>query len=346
MDADTGIIGGGAVESASDSSVETTVFGLNDFKPRSFGEFKAPEPAVSTEPAAEGQIGDNAAPVVVEEPKEEVLLAGKFKSKEALETGYKNLESLQTQKNQEAAQIKAENLRIAEELENYKNLVSKFTMTPQTPEQAPVKPEEMTPEQMEEMKEQMIDKFMNDPLGYEKELEEKLMNKLLDKVEGKIKPVADYVANETGQASWNNAVSQFENAVDDSGNPLRPDFNDLKADMSEYYKQHPELSEDVSSLEDVYFKVKGMKAGVLSTPKTPEEMLNDPEFVKAVLANQTIKETIVKSHLEGIRGGQPPPVINSSLGGQPSASPNNKPKSFAEASKRALERITGIISPN
>lgn len=319
FDADTGLNVGGASESSS-TPVDNVSQSSESIKPASLSEYLDRKAEESVKVDTTGQVTEVATESEV--VKDEPLILGKFKSQDDVVKSYVNLESLSTKNAQQLSQIRAENERLAQELESIK--ASK--------QETPPIQEELTPEKLEQMKDAELELMMSDPVGYKK----KLLEDIKSELKKDIAPAQTWIQKEESQRKWNEATATFAET--------NPDFKELTAEIVEVFNEFPTLYQKSpdAALQKAYELAKNSKLAkeASSNKVNPEELAKDPEFLKKyVYSNPEVTNTVLKSHLKNISDGAPPPTINSSTGGSPAVTPKQKAGSLGEASRRFLEKL-------
>ena len=141
---------------------------------------------------------------------------------------------------------------------------------------------------------------------------------LSELVTGIVEPKLQSVKDFEEMRQWE---SQAEALVD-----AKPDFDEMIPVMEQVITEKPYLATLPNALEVVYDVAKARQATI--------DPLSDPAFRQKILSDETIRNEIIKSHLEGIQKGAPPIVIGG--GGSPPATPPNAPKTLREATRMFL----------
>ena len=83
-----------------------------------------------------------------------------------------------------------------------------------------------------------------------------------------------------------------------------------------------------------------------SQPVTAEQLLADPNFIKQIIANPQIQQSIISNYVNGVNNGQSqmPVMIGNQPGGQAPSAPDFQPKNIREAGK-AFRSWTNRANP-
>ena len=190
---------------------------------------------------------------------------------------------------------------------------------------------EMTPEE----KEVALEEYYADPLEAQakrdqqtiKALEHR-MQKTLESVLQPLAPVIERQRYETEINNYTNLLQNFAREHSDIQDVL-PAMK-IVADAIGHSAIKAMEQAGQSPIEALYTVAKGLHSPAPPPQPTPEQLIADPNYRQKILADQNIKNEILKSTVSGIKDGQPPPVIGSQ-GGVPPATPSEKPRSVREA---------------
>ena len=112
------------------------------------------------------------------------------------------------------------------------------------------------------------------------------------------------------------------------------DLQRLLPEIAEYIMENPRFAEDSEGLLRAYEAVRSRKY------RDTDELLEDPEFIRAMAENEQIREAVLRAHMEEIRkGGRVPQAIGA--GGEAGKSPiaGRKPITGMEMAKKRLEAM-------
>ncbi len=192
----------------------------------------------------------------------------------------------------------------------------------------------LTPEQFQEM-------LYNEP--------EKAMSLLFAKAEEAAdKKIAAYKAEQQQQ------VQEYQSKVENFSNQLMstsaryPDLKDHIPAIERFIQENPYLESAPNAVELAY---KAVKADQLmqNPPRpslTPEQLLQDDNFLQQAAQNEAIRTAVLRGHAEAIRSKQPPPVISSQPGLSPAAAKEEikSTKDAAKASLGLFNRVLGRVN--
>ena len=160
--------------------------------------------------------------------KAERLYANKYKTPEAMETGYLESQKNMLKKSSEADNYKKLNAKLMAEIETIKAQVSELS-----------KPVE-TPESEEEPEGDLYD----DPKAYIENIINKTLKSVLPNIENKIKPIEETVTNMTNARKVADLAARFARE--------HPDWKQREEGMSEAFQRYPELEKSDNGLEIAY----------------------------------------------------------------------------------------------
>jgi len=258
-----------------------------------------------------GQAVDN-----VGQSKEEPLILGKFKNQNELIKAYTNLEGFTTMTRQELAQAK----QMLENQKTVEEVVDK-------PEENPM--EQLDEEALEAKKEEILNKFYEDPLKFIDDINKNAEVRAEEITKKMLEPIYQEREQAANQKKWDDIALQFK--------ATHSDMADYSEDMIKFLEDNKEIAGKENSIELAYNYVKGMKA---QNQKSPDELLDDPEFIQKAISNEKFRNEILKATAAGVKKGGPPPVISGNAnGGKPVAVPPTTAKSFKEAGQMMLKSL-------
>lgn len=235
-----------------------------------------------------------------------------------LHKDFTTLSSTYTKTNQELVELRAQ-------AEVYKQMVETFQKQPPVAPQVP-QVTEPTPEQLEQEKENFMTRFYEDPLAAISELVTKNVTPIVEPIN------RDREAQEKDKA-FNDEVQRVSGKYSD--------FNDLVPQMAAVLEANPELNKQ--GLETVYMYAKANAATAQAPAPTPEQLLQDPQFVQQIMSNPQITSQIVSQYVnqKAATNQQIPVVLGNQAGGSIPSMPTNTPTTLSEASK-AFAKYLGL----
>jgi len=252
-----------------------------------------------------------------EPQQQEQLILGKFKNTEEVFRGYQNLQADYTRKSQELADTKKMVETLQEQLQQL------------TTAQPSVQPVQQTQQpQQDELTtldaESYLSQFYEKPQDAIAKVVESTVKKILAPLESKITPVIQEVDARKTQELWDGAVTNFSQQ--------NPDMAEFLDGMKQYISENKlgTSSNPEKVLKDAYIYAKGLKYQP-SHQLDPKALLSDQNFRNLILQDESIKNELLKAHMQQIKDNQPPTVINSQSAGQAMVTPPNKPKTLDEA---------------
>lgn len=328
-DTGTGASTGGEVSTGSE---EFKIRTLKDVNP--FADDPEPEPKPE-DPKPEDDPSSNPDPNAGDPNKEgdggtNQLILGKFKDTDSLATAYQNIQS-------HSSRVANQNALLIKQVEE---LTAKLESN-QQPQQKTTPPNNDDDSNKDDVSEDEIDSFLNNPAEYKSKLKQEILGEIKSQLAPDLNLVQQIRTSHEETAEWERKAIEVAQAFDpETGEQLYPDFFDLKDEVDQAFKMFPQLIQS-KDFEGAIKAARLIKQAANPTPAPkPEDLLNDESFVnEKILTNPQIKEKLLKSHMEEIRKGTPPPQINGNAGGSPPASPIEKPKSLKEAGQRFLSRI-------
>lgn len=248
------------------------------------------------------------------EPESEPLILGKFKSQADLEKAYVEAEKRISQYGQQFSQ----NQRQIEQMQAQLYQLQQFVQRLQEPQQP-----QLTPEEIQERNQQWLDKFYEDPLG--------MLNDVINaSIQQAINPLANKI--------------QFKERVDYYSQQVLaakakyPDFDDYRPQMEAIIKEQGQyLAGLPNAVEVIYNMAKAQSA------KSPDDYLQDEEFRKKILVDESIRNEILKQYAQQVASGQPPVVLGKQQGEIPAVEPVEI-KNTQDAKKASIaffQRILG-----
>ncbi|EGD47135.1 hypothetical protein Cpap_1527 [Ruminiclostridium papyrosolvens DSM 2782] len=153
-------------------------------------------------------------------------------------------------------------------------------------------------------------------------------------IDKELAPIIDFVKNQMKVDSWGNALKQFRSSV--------PDYADNEQSIIQYINDNGLGDSDNPDivLKDAYIAARQQN---YQPPQQvdPTSYLQDEDFVtQNILSNPDIVNRVIKAQAEKMQQGQPPVSI-ASTGGQPIATPVEKPKNTDEFRARARAILGG-----
>ena len=283
-------------------------------KPGSFSEWlddyeaKQNQPEI-TEPEQD-VIPAEVPPAAPQEPAPEPLIMGKFKTQADLENAYQEAQ----RKISELGQTNSLTAQGMQQMRNELSQVREFM----TKQQQPPKPEEpkFTPEQEQELFTSLYNS--ENPIS-------EMMKILQPVIQGQVKPLQEKLQAYESERQWQAQVSEAASKFSD--------FQEMVPEVMAIIQEKPYLAQLPGAVEEAYNLAKARQ--VLSQPKPPTmgEMLNNPEFIKSITQNETVRREILKGHAQQVQQNQPPPVIGKQAGGLPPSTPRESIKTVGDATK-------------
>ncbi len=113
-----------------------------------------------------------------------------------------------------------------------------------------------------------------------------------------------------------------------------PDVDAMMPLMGQVFDQYPNIAEQPRAMETAYRIARGM-APAPQSAKSPDELLNDPEFQTKILNHPEIRNRLLGQYLSGKQSQAAglPPSTAGLPGGTPPAAPANAPRTPGEAVK-------------
>jgi hypothetical protein len=228
---------------------------------------------------------------------------------------YTKLQGTYTKTSQELAEYRGQ-------VQALQQMVQQFQQQPQAQPQQP-----QVPVDPEKVKEDFMNRFYDDPLGAIQELVSK-------SVEPAINPIKQMVEPITKERQLQEQIQQVSGKFSD--------FNDMVPAIQQLINEMPQLAEQ--GLETLYYVAKGRSAQTAQPAPTPEQLIQDPNFVQQyVLNNPNIQQQMISNYVNQRQqtNQQTPVVMAGHPGGQPPAMPEQKPKTIGEGSK-AFRKFLGL----
>lgn len=251
------------------------------------------------------------APAISAPSPSQTLLLGRFQTPDDMANAYRNLESDYTRKSQELS-----------------NLRKQHDSAAQLPQQ-PLMPmqQTQTPEDRAAMKEKLLERFYEDPVGVFEEMQQKAVETATHTMGKTIAPISEAFTAQQKTESTNKLAMEFTQKPENAG------WQEFQDDMKQIIETYPEMKEDPDVFNKAYMMAKGMRY----KPQDVNSMLQDPNILQQLTANEGLKNTIINNHLaqvSGVNNNIPPAIGNQ--GGMSFAPPPNKPKTFDEARERTM----------
>lgn len=299
-----GDTGGGAVSTPQSFTQGTPNWGM-------------PNQGAPTQTPTQTQIPTPVVPTPVVPQQQEMLDFGGRKIPVAdpsirdLHKDFNTLQSTYTKTNQELLDLRTQNQMFQQMIQQQMNGQGGAGTIP---------PQQAEPQlSAEQVREEFMSKFYDDPMTA---LEE-LINK-------KVQPVVEPI---TKEREWNAEVQRVSGKF--------TDFQDMVPHMEAILQENPNLAKQ--GLETVYMYAKGRSAQSQVPAQTPEQMLQDPEFLKQIMGNENITNQIVSQYVNNKQATNQgtPTVLGNQYGGSMPSMPDNKPKTLGDAS-RAYAKYLGL----
>jgi hypothetical protein len=193
---------------------------------------------------------------------------------------------------------------------------------PEQPPPAAANPYELTPE----LRAKLEEEFYDDPIGLQMKLIELTVPKAVNPELSKINPIIEqYERTE----ALNRKAEELTRQMQDFA-AATPDFFEYQEAMGQIADQYPQLQDVPNSVEIIYNMAKAQAPPL--PPVTPpergqahdkgpnlEQMLQDQEVLKALAANEELKNMIIQQQIQGIKDNPAPPVAGMGTAGLPPA---------------------------
>lgn len=198
---------------------------------------------------------------------------------------------------------------------------------PQTQQAQPEhEPEpELTPEQE-------LEKYYEDPVGFQRAREQKLLETVQKMVQEAIQPLNPVVEKMEYDRKVRDFAQQIAEFTADGRNA---DYYDLAPQMQQIINKYGDA---ITSLPNAVEVIYTMAKGTIPPPAPPEppptveQMLTDPNIRQKIVSDPNIVAEITKGYVQEVKSGAPPVVLGTQQGGVPLAAPSEKPRSVREAS--------------
>ena len=267
-----------AEEEAVEPQEEAQPSSLSDFLERSSSSEEVP---VENEGESETQ-----------EPQEEELILGKFKSQDDLAQAYQQAQ----RKISEYGQQQSQGQKALEEMRGQLRQLQDHFLKRQPEEQKP------SAEDLEKQREEWLDKFHEAPI-------ETIEQEIKRRVGEAVSPIQQ-------KLQYQEQVSQYQQQVEEI-RKNNSDFDDYLPQMSEIIqKQGQHLANMPNAVEVAYNMAKAQSMG------KPEDLLQDQNFRQKIMQNEGIRNEILKNYAQGVQEKQPPVVIGNQHGEVPSTPPD------------------------
>lgn len=290
-----------------------------DFTPASDSLTTGSEPTVDSNPLLEYLTGgaNDSVPdpepqpqpsVESQQPSEQELILGKFKSQEELINSYVEAQRKITEQGQTVSEIQKQ----LQELQKY--------MQPQ--QQQPQQPE-MTPEQIEQINEQFYQDLVKNPVP--------VLMKFVDEVaSAKVAPILQQYEQQQAVEYYNQQVEQVRSQFADF-DELRPMMADIIKEQGQYLSTLP------NAVQTTYELAKARSV------KSPDQLLSDPNFLQKVMQNEQVKTEILKTYAQQVQQTQTPVVIGSQPTGVSPSTPPVELKTTSDAKRASMSFFQRLL---
>lgn len=159
---------------------------------------------------------------------------------------------------------------------------------------------------------------------------EKPQEVLAEIIQGTINGVlAEKVDPILEERQWEQNVSQM--------NERYHDFAEFTEDIQQVLEANPELAYREGGLEDAYFRAKAMK---LSNTPSPDQLMQNPQFIQSVLQNPQVQQQFLNQYLTNKQqtNQQIPNLMGRGTGGFTPATPEQSPTTLREASRLFMKQ--------
>lgn len=205
--------------------------------------------------------------------------------------------------------------------------------------QTPPAPAEPAPPPEPEWAAPTMDEYYEDPLGTVNKLLEKQAKDMMNQFKESLKPLTPVVQKHQYESEvqiYSNRLAEFAQA--------NPDIMDILPEMQtigEMLGREAIKALEASGKDPIQLMYNTAKSLHKPAPPSPDQLLKDQGFRQKILSDETIKNEFLKSHVQAVKGGAPPPVIGSQPGGMPPATPSEKPRSAREATSMVSRWLRG-----
>lgn len=196
-----------------------------------------------------------------------------------------------------------------------------ITQLQQFQQQAPVQQQPQTEQpqapsaNMQEWNEETWNKFYENPQEVLGSVIQQTINSVLAE---KVDPILE-------ERQWEKSVQEM--------NEKFHDFGDFTDGIQEVLNANPDLAYREGGLEDAYFRA---KAAAASSQPTPEQLMQNPQFIQSVLQNPEIQQQFLTQYLsQKQQTNQQIPNLMGRGSGQSfvPATPEDSPKTLREATR-------------
>ena len=148
-----------------------------------------------------------------------------------------------------------------------------------------------------------------------------------------VQPLLQPVEEIRAERHWSQQVEEFS--------AIRPDFDAMAPAMVEILEQNPYLYEQPRALEIAYGLAKAQAAPQPPAPADPATLLADQGFRQRLMADESLKNEIIKGYVESLRGSNAaaPVTIGSQPGGTPPMAPPNTPKTLRDGTRAFMASL-------
>lgn len=268
------------------------------------GSQAAGNPLTSPQPSAQPSVFDFAGrKIEVSDPAIQAALKDVHKDYSALTSTYQNT-------NQRVKELELSN-------QTYMQLIQNMQQQPQ--QAAQQQDQQPNEEDIEQMKTDFMEQFYDNPMT----ALETMLNSLFEK---KVQPIIEPISKER---EWNDQVQTLSQKY--------PDFQDMVGPMQELLQEMPDLAQH--GLEKVFQIAKRSQ----SAQPTPEQLMNDPQFLQQVMQKPEVQKQILSQYAQDKQASyqQAPMVMGGQPGGQAPSAPENRPTDIRSATK-AFRKSLGL----
>lgn len=160
---------------------------------------------------------------------------------------------------------------------------------------------------------------------------EKPQEVLAEIIQGSISQVlAEKVDPILEERQWENSVAEM--------NERYHDFSDYTETIQQVLEANPDLAYREGGLEDAYYRAKAL---TLQGQPSPEQLMQNPQFVQSMLSNPQVQQQFLNQYLNQKQqtNQQIPNLMGRGTGGFTPATPENSPTSLREASRLFMKQL-------
>lgn len=203
----------------------------------------------------------------------------------------------------------------------------------------PAQPQPPSPEKLKEINDKYwemayenkveADAWLQQQPEYQQQMSSQFQSQVEAYVQKHVMPLVQPIVQEREYSQQANQLSQ-----------KYPDFVQHVPQIRQLFQQNPALADMPGGMEYAYLAAKGMTAQSQPAP-TPEQMLQDPNFIQQILGNEQIRNQMISQYVtnRSDTNQQIPPVMGNQPGGSPPAMPPEEPKSWRDATKAFLSSM-------